>query len=1009
MKSRFLLISLSVVALTAAIWFTAQNYCSETQNAYIPRSEFNSTKGIEGAMEYYKTILSNVYTGEVEPEDIIGMRKALRAMDKEHLTPKNNDVIWTAMGPDNVGGRTRAILPFPNDVNTLIAGSVSGGLFKSTNAGQSWSRLVDFDQNLIVGSIAMIGNGAIYVGTGHSREGSPAGSGRSSFVGGGLFVSNDKGNTWSQVSDFTPNLFSTSGHWAFTNKLAADPNDPDKLWIGSNFGLYPYHHGDAELGALPQGLPAHAVEDFAVSVDGQNIIVSMSPKVYVSTDAGATFTNVNNDVFGGSQNGTIDLTISPDDINFMAASVSTVGGNLKAIYATKNAGQTWNVIAPASYGTSSPFDPFTGQGWYDNMITMVPGTNENGAQEIIMGGSASNYRYTLPQNTVPGIFTWEVISNGYVTAPGLPPSSTYVHPDMHTSAWDANNRLYIGCDGGIFRSDNKGLTWSDLNRNYTTTQYYAIAFSPSGQVLGGTQDNGTLFLTLNGATPKQAFQFTGGDGFSCEISQVLPDFMFSTIYAGAVYRSATGGGNVTEVGDLYDVSNGGGNDFTTDIALYENENNEYSEHYIHYTPAPDDPYIDFFPNGQYELTAAGDTIIGRIPAGTQIVTSGDNSDLTAAKILDEPINYYSYYVRMIAGDSVILHDVADTVLIQEKGQFLLAAAFSNGVYVTREPLKTNGTPHWFKIRQSEGSNPSSIEWSPDGDILYVGYNSGMLVRYKGFNSAWGPAELSYQDPSFAISRSVIYNGSGVVTDIEVDYSQGRGTTIGQPAASERVAITIGNYGGFGKVRISDSAASTDNDGSFANKWIVPDEIRGMPCYSIVMDINDPNVLMVGTEYGVYYSGDNGANWSAANNGDMNRTPTFDLRQQKLPHWKVNNSGVVYAGTHGRGIFKTDYLLDENTGIKDAVSAMPTLDNLVIFPNPVRENGSIRFDLGSNESVSMKIYSLDGRLVQSIAGKQIESGRNKELYFNAADLATGTYIVLVKAGEVVKTGKFIKTN
>lgn len=1009
MKFRFLLISLSIIALSATIWFTSRNCGEEMENAYTTRSEFNSSQGIKGAWEYYKSIRSNVYTGEVEPEDVLGMRRAVRQMDKNHLSSKNDDISWAAMGPDNVGGRTRAILPFPNDVNTIIAGSVSGGLFKSTNGGQSWNRLTNFEDNLIVGSIAMLGNGAIYVGTGHSREGFPTGNESSQFVGGGLFVSHDQGSTWNLVSDFAPDMFSPNDHWANTNQLAADPNDPNKLWIGSNFGLYPYQDGSTELGPLPQGLISQEVGDFAISGDGQNLIVAMGPRVYVSTDAGATFVQANNGPFSTSGNSTIDLTISADDKNFMAASVATGSGSLKAIYATRNAGQTWNVIAPSSSGPATAFDPFTGQGNYDNMITMVPGNSANGAQEIIMGGSASNYRYTLPQNTVPGIFTWEVISEGYVSSPGSPPSSAYVHPDMHTSAWDANNRLYIGCDGGIFRSNNKGLTWNDLNRNYTTTQFYAIAFTPSGQVLGGTQDNGTLFIGLNGATPQQAVQFTGGDGFSCEISQVLPNFMFSTIYNGAVYRSATGGGNVSPVGDLGNVSSGGGNDFFTDIALYENENNEYSEQYVHYTPGSDDPYVNFFDDGQFEVTAAGDTIIGRIPSGTQVVTDADNSDLMVSKILDQPINFYSYYVRIVDGVSVALHDVADTTLIQEKGQFMLAAAFSNGVYVTRQPLKTNGTPHWFKIHQAESSNPSSLEWSPDGDILYVGYSSGQLIRYNGFNSAWGPLQLSYQDPAFAIERKIIHSGQGTITDIEVDFSQGQGTTAGQPAASERVAITEGNYGGSGKVRVSNIAASAAGTGSFENIWNVDNAIEGMPCYSIVMDVDDPNVFLVGTEYGIYYSGDNGASWSVSNNGDMNRVPVFDLRQQKRPDYKVYNSGVVYAGSHGRGIFRTDYLLNLNTGIDDVVAVMPALSDLTIYPNPVRENGSIRFNLGANEAVSMKIYSLDGRLVRSIAPKQMESGKNKELSFNASELATGTYIVLLKAGEAVKTGKFIKTN
>lgn len=1017
MKFRILLFSLTTLAIGAAAWYSLNGCCNDNNlaNAYIPRSQFQSAQGIKGAFEYYKSIKSNIYTGEIESEDYLQVKKAVNTLEKSQGQAKNTDVNWTSMGPTNIGGRTRAILPFPDDVNTLIAGGVSGGLFKSTNGGQVWNRIQSFDDNLAVSTIAMLGNGAIYVGTGHSRE-NIWGNESSGFIGGGLFVSTDQGETWSQVSDFAPENFNGGSQWATTNQIVADGSNPDRLWIGTNFGLFPYIHGSDELEPMPAGATAGRVEDLAISKDGQNIIVAISNRVYVSTDYGANFTRSNGsdqNIFPQDNIGSIDLDIAPDNKNFMVASVPKQNGTLRGIYATEDAGQTWYVIAPSSNdGQSAIFSPFnaggSAQGNYDNMITVAPGTSANGSMEVIMGG-IKLYKYTLPANSTPGISLWENINANFASSPGQAPSPFYVHSDIHTHAWDANGRLYIGCDGGIFRSSDRGATWVSLNNNFVTTQFYAIAFSPTGQILGGTQDNGTPWLSLDAANPGDAIQFTGGDGFTTEISQVFPNYMFSTLYYGAVFRSALGVQGVTSVGDLSNVSNGGGSDFNTDIALHENENNEFSTVYIDYFPVEDDPNIQYIPNGGYELTSNGDTIIGKVPAGTQIVVTANDSPYEFSKVITEDLNFYSYYVRTVDGEDFIYHNVGDTTKVQELSQFMLAAALSNGVYVTRKPLKTNGQINWYKVGQGTGSTPSSVEFSPDGDHLYVGYENGKLIRFSGFNNSWTKEELTYNFPTFGLTKTEILNTQGVITDIEVDYSQGQGTTAGSEPASERVIVSIGNYGGSGKIRISDNAATATDVYSFENIWNVDSSIEGMPCYSVVMDKNDPDVILVGTEFGMYYTDNRGDTWTSANNGDMNKVPVFDLRQQKREPWKAQNSGVVYAGSHGRGVFRTDYLLNPSTGIDDdKIANLPALGKLKIFPNPVTNTGTVQFDMGVSGDVSMYIYSIEGRLVDSRSAQKMEPGHKKEIRFNASDLAHGTYLLQIKVGNTVQTSKFVKT-
>lgn len=1007
MKIKNLLITLGLASIAGVGWYVV-NEDGQEAPAYIPRSDFNNAAaGAFGAFEYYESIKANIYTGKIEKEDVLKMQKALKKVKLPQA--KNDQIEWESMGPNNVGGRTRAILPLSDSPNSLLAGGVSGGVFKSTNGAQSWTVLEGFDPYLIVSSMAQLGNGAIYVATGNSRE-SSGGSGSSGFIGRGLFVSEDDGITWNLVSDFEPDPYSVNSNWANIDVIKSDPVDPDKLWIGNNFGLFPYMHGSTELGDEPEGINISGnVKDLDISADGQTIVTVMANRLYISQDGGENFTHINcgNNCptgFPSSGFGTAEIAISQNNSDIIFISLAQTNGFLRGVYASVNGGDNWSIIAPQSDlgGQISQFAPFynslTAQGWYDNMITSIPSDE---VEQVILGGIRM-WRWELA-GTTPGITSWEAVNFNFASFPGGPPSPLYVHSDIHTDAWDALGRLYTGTDGGVFRSDDNGVTWASLNKDYVTTQFYAIAFNTFGQVLGGLQDNGSLWLNLEGINPKFANQFSGGDGFSCEISQYFPDYMFSTLYNGVIFRSTNGGGDVTPMLNLTTVSAGGGNDFNTDIALYENPNNENSEVLVEYSPAETSPWLEYYPEETIVLSDDGDTIIARIPANTTIQIEADNNDYLLDYTTSEDINFYSYYVRQIGGEDVEFFDVADTVFVLEKPQFMLAAALSNGVYITRQPYKTNGIPQFYKVDDNTPSIPSSVEWSPDGDHLYVGYTNGQLVRLSNFNDAWTEDALKFDSDEYALTRTVIFSGgSSALTDIEVDFSEGRGDN-----ASERVVISLGGYGGSGKIRVSDEAASAEGAGTFEDVWNVPSEFLGMPAYSVVMDIVDPSILLAGTEYGVWFSEDNGDTWSEANNGEMVRVPVFDLRQQKVSDDALN-SGVVYAGSHGRGVFRTGYLRN-SLSTEDVADNVPVLNKLTVFPNPVTSQASVSFDLGTTADIEMYIYSIDGRLIEAFQEQRVGAGFSRQIDFDASDYAIGQYILQLKVGEDWNSAKFVVTH
>ena len=111
------------------------------------------------------------------------------------------------MGPNNVGGRTRALAIHPDNESVLYAGGVSGGLWKSEDEANTWIQVTNFP-NLMIGSIAIAGNGDIYVGTGSEFDWA-GGEGGSGFRGRGIWYSNDN-DTFSMVDGTDPGEFGNS-------------------------------------------------------------------------------------------------------------------------------------------------------------------------------------------------------------------------------------------------------------------------------------------------------------------------------------------------------------------------------------------------------------------------------------------------------------------------------------------------------------------------------------------------------------------------------------------------------------------------------------------------------------------------------------------------------------------------------------------------------------------------------------------------------------------------------
>ena len=987
---------LSGIGITAYLGNTNSDVSIEK---YVPREgKFSKEMASKQSTEHFEKLRRNINTGKMENSDFSNAFQAFNAMAPSRSTL----MTLKDEGPDNVGGRTRAILIDNSNINTIYAGSVSGGLFKSTNRGNTWARVTAFNTVLSVSCIAQTTNGTIYVGTGSTYERTvqnPQSSG--GHKADGVYYSIDDGTT------FTKLVPTTTPAWgnAAINAIVADPNYPDKVYIGGNFPVRLQEVTGANSFTRVSEISG-SVTDLKISKDGNVIVAGLGINTFIKEGTGV-FTNVSGSgpgqiktavASGGGSLQRVVYAISHEKNTngkySVYASMVYAGGRLAGVSASHDNGANWVEVIPATPNTAIPAsvlttDPFANglgfQGVYDNTITVVPGNTKR----FFIGGinmhQWNESSTSAPYGQMAQLSSWSA----------NPSSSIYVHADNHTQVWDNTNRLYIGNDGGVGVSTNatsSSPTFYPANRGYNVTQFYAMGYSKYGDVIGGAQDNGTQYKDLNnpGTSTLEFKETGGGDGFDCDISNLNENVQFSTVYYGATYRSSNKGSSrsaftSTEINALTE----GVKPFHNNVRLYENANDLSST-----------DSVDYYATKNQSI-------------GETIMVQSKNLGVTFEHVLTTPITVVfddTLYIAKAGGgfDTSYTYLSRDTIKLQDKVQTLFAQGLrsSGGVWVTRGALRFGTTPVWWKVLNSVSGDVTEMEFSKDGDILYVGTSGGKVYRVKGFNGVYydntkhdtingindhDKAAYDYADIRSGVSQlqiQTIYSGT-YVTGMDVD-----------PNNSEHVVITLAGYGASTNILRSTTAASTTGTSSFTS---IKGNMPTMPVYDAVIDMSDPTRMYAGTEFGLMITLNSGASW-AAQNDEMGVVPVYEVKQQYRDWSECLNSGTLYLGTFGRGIWSSSDFSGINE-IKKSEEIAVTAINL--FPNPVVNQTNITFNLAKASDVTVTVYSISGQLISNKVLSNRQPGELKHV-INASDLPKGVYFVNIQAeGMKFKAAKFIK--
>jgi len=458
-------------------------------------------------------------------------------------------------GFPTTSGRVTAVAVDPADTtgDTVYIGGAAGGVWKTTDGGTTWKSLTDSQPSLAIGSIAIDPNNhlTIYVGTGED------GFNHDGYYGAGILKSTDGGNTWTQLG---ASLFAVAQApgvgGAQVGAIAVQPGNSSVVLAAVDFfdgndpkgGIYQSLDGGTTWGRPAAGATgsagtgvvfeptsvASSTGAIAYAALGDIFSGATNNGIWKTTDSGAHWTkqagglpttNVGRITLGyAASTSGASATVYAAIANSTPASPSS---DLMGFFKTTNGGTAWSQL-----GSTPAF--CNHQCFYDIAI----GVDPRSANNVIVGGGAFTDNFTSLFESKDGGTTWTGTAADDFAGPN---GGTHPHVDTHAIVFTplgTTLRLYVGDDGGMWRTDNplpSGVspTWVGLNTQLALTQFYpnpSVGIGDDNSAFGGTQDNDTQ--VFSGTLDWTAVQACG-DGASTAIDTLYPTSIYTTCAPGS--------------------------------------------------------------------------------------------------------------------------------------------------------------------------------------------------------------------------------------------------------------------------------------------------------------------------------------------------------------------------------------------------------------------------------------------------------------------------------------------
>ena len=1013
---------------------------------FLDNSPFKETKGLTKTQRKAKSLPPNAYfeeeweltmnpeKGRPTPENLEDIREQLNAEMSERVPGDAADNNWISRGPDNVGGRTRAIMFDPNDATneTVFAGGVSGGLWKNTNisnANSTWTR-VNIPENLNISTIISDPNSSttFYIGTGESYVAGDVN-------GDGVWKSSDSGATWTKI------FGGISGATSFQSASDITVNSP--AGIAGNYQSFPTTAfgptitatltADLILANDPTGVATEACNAFGATVTGKIAVIrrgncNFTDKVKNAQNSGAIGVIMMNNVDGAP----VPMGGTDSTITISSVMISKADGDI--LETALNAG-TVNGSLNLAAGT------FTGN--------LVPGIqhindmkirNNSGVSELYVAAGDTFYgtanattylggpEYGL-YKSVDGGANWSEVSMP-LTANNRKHCPNDIEIASDNKIWVSTTESALFEEGGgVIFSSTDGVTFTtaytvpDADRTQiavsstTANKVYVLAETSTGVTMRRTTTGFVPVFLVSNITPPNdadtgisAGDFTRGQAFYDLMLEVDPT-NDDIVFAGGIdaFKSSNQGIAWDQLTHWY-----GGFGF---------QNMHADQHAA--TFATNDASKMLFSNdgGVFYSSNGGTTISERnkglitgqfYTVGVGPTTAFPTGDVFAGGLQDNGTQLFQN-ASTTGPDSTTEPyggDGAYTFFDQDGTDryFIRNYVFNSGLELYNFD-GANVTINSESAQNGSFINPGALD--SNLDILYTNYSttaSGNLIRrYSGIKSSATLVKTTLSDASFdnrptaftvsphTTTSSTLFvgtvlgdvfkitnaNTTPIWTEIELqNVIVGSISDIEVGASENEIFVTIHNYG-------VESIWYTNNGGT---SWVAKEgNLPDMPVKSILQNPLNSEEVIIGTELGVWYTNNFSSaspRWSSSFNG---------MRNVKVLDLDVRNDNMVFAATYGRGVFSGMFTaaplsVNEEDVFANAIKLFPTISSGQFTLISTKTVGSTQVD----------IYSIAGKNVYETK-VDIQQGLRKEFDLN---LNPGMYLVKLKGSNFETTKRII---
>ncbi len=522
-----------------------------------------SIKMKKARQEYFERMLRDPKTMTI-PRGIrqkeLAFAKKLNEENKSlNKTSSVNELDWKEAGPGNVGGRTRALAVDVTDPNIIIAGGASGGIWKSTDKGNTWAMKSTNTQLLSVSTLVQDPRpghtNTWYYGTGEILGSPPDAVRTHTFSGNGIYKSIDNGETWSILSStFSSNFTIWDSAFDYVDKIEISPTTGSMFVCNYGIGIVKSVDGGNTFTQLLGGTSEHEFSDISIADDGSIVVVMSSPifsatpqktpGVYKSSDDGKTWTNITPSTFPQTfSKSKIELAPSNKNIAYVFTYVK-VDATAQAedirfhkINISNGTSEDRSANLPEfQFTIANSIERINTQRGYNITLAVKP-DNEN----FVIIGATSLFRSTNGFSSKPSNAKMDWIGGyhpDYFQYPNF-------HSDIHSYCFEPNNpnAVWWGHDGGLsYTSDITNINyqdvfpWENKNNGYNVTQFFHMSIpreAGDNRIMGGTQDNGTPFFVSNGTIGNQIEDVSSGDG---SYSYFSKNFAYTSSQDGVLHR-----------------------------------------------------------------------------------------------------------------------------------------------------------------------------------------------------------------------------------------------------------------------------------------------------------------------------------------------------------------------------------------------------------------------------------------------------------------------------------------